>query len=51
MHMHNKISHVGIVDGALCGILPSGISFLITRKNTDDIQLAGVFELIRFEIL
>lgn len=51
MHMDNEITHVGIIDGALCGRLPSGVSLCIIRVDADDVQVLKVAEMNTVEVL
>src|SRR5688500_18849249 len=51
MHMHDEITHLGVVDGALRGTFPGVIGLFVIRKNADDVEIIGVFELGAAEIL
>ena len=50
MHVHDEISHVGIVNTLLRLGFPDRISSGIVRINTDDVELIEVLELGPVEI-
>jgi len=44
MHMHDEVSHVGIVDGALRLRLPGRVGGGVVRIDADDVELIDVLE-------
>jgi hypothetical protein len=45
VHMHDKITHLGVVDGLLRFAFPDGMSAFIIGKNTDNIEFIEIAEL------
>src|SRR5262249_37690062 len=49
MHMHNEVSHLGVVACPLCGGLPRPVGLRIVGIDADDVELRQIGELHAFQ--